>query len=283
MREKIEAKLRELNMANEIVQTVIASLAPCAALRVSDVTGDEAIAVGASKFGGVPDVPADFGWPMHQGSALDFLVQINMADIARMPIAADLPKSGLISVFIASTTPPRGQHPDDRTACDVYLFPLDYLQRNTPQGMTLTPQRITPVAGEIMPSLRSQQLDLGEIDDDQLDEYYTAFEFNSPLVDEDAGGPDHRLLGHPRLVSDAVQMTCQLASNGIPCGDGDDLDDPRVEELSAGADDWRLLLQIDSSDALSFGMMGRLFIMIRASELAKGSIHGCWAVTQSMA
>jgi hypothetical protein len=42
-----------------------------------------------------------------------------------------------------------------------------------------------------------------------------------------------------------MQLECQLASNGIYCGDPDGYKNPRVAELKSGAADWILLLQID--------------------------------------
>ena len=70
---------------------------------------------------------------------------------------------------------------------------------------------------------------------------------------EDRGAVIHRLLGHPDPVQGDMQLECQLASNGIDCGDAGGYRDPRVPALRPGAADWRLLLQIDSDDAA--GMM----------------------------
>ena len=72
-----------------------------------DGAGDEQIAV--TRFGGVPDVPKDFVWPVFEmaGSKegpvkclpLSFLVQFNCADIAELDKEGLLPKSGLLSFF----------------------------------------------------------------------------------------------------------------------------------------------------------------------------------------
>lgn len=55
-----------------------------------------------------------------------------------------------------------------------------------------------------------------------------------------------RLLGHPDPVQGDMQLECQLAANGVYCGDASSSRDPRTARLRPGAADWRLLLQVDS-------------------------------------
>ncbi len=43
---------------------------------------DAQIPIGASKFGGAPDVLADFEWPMWNEKPLGFLAQINLEEVA---------------------------------------------------------------------------------------------------------------------------------------------------------------------------------------------------------
>ena len=85
------------------------------ALRLFPAPGrslDSAIPVGASKRGGVPDLPPDFAWPpasacpaVYEGDTADvtelagFLAQINLAEIAGTQATRDLPKAGLLSFF----------------------------------------------------------------------------------------------------------------------------------------------------------------------------------------
>jgi uncharacterized protein (TIGR02996 family) len=60
---------------------------------------EKSIPVGASKFGGRPDLPPDLEWPIHDGDWLSFLGQFNLAELRASPVARELPASGLLSAF----------------------------------------------------------------------------------------------------------------------------------------------------------------------------------------
>ncbi len=60
---------------------------------------DAHIPLGASKFGGAPDVPTNFEWPMWNDRPLGFLAQINLEEVAPFDVEELLPKSGLLSFF----------------------------------------------------------------------------------------------------------------------------------------------------------------------------------------
>ena len=62
---------------------------------------DDSIAVGQSKFGGRPDLPVGFLWPIYKEEHMAFCVQYNLAEASSFDIDQLLPKLGLLSVFIA--------------------------------------------------------------------------------------------------------------------------------------------------------------------------------------
>ncbi len=67
---------------------------------------DEEIPVGASKFGGRPDMPAEVEWPVWEDGeyvAHDFKAQFNLADLSPSPVASELPSSGVLSFFHESS------------------------------------------------------------------------------------------------------------------------------------------------------------------------------------
>src|ERR1700730_10014787 len=53
----------------------------------------------ASRFGGIPWLPAGTQWPSWQSELLPFLGQINLADVAAYPGAEVLPAGGLLQLF----------------------------------------------------------------------------------------------------------------------------------------------------------------------------------------
>jgi uncharacterized protein YwqG len=62
----------------------------------------------ASRFGGLPAVPADFAWPAYCNEPFWFLVQINCAELGARAETFGLPRTGLLSFF--------GDH-DDVNGC----------------------------------------------------------------------------------------------------------------------------------------------------------------------
>ena len=98
----------------------------------------------------------------------------------------------------------------------------------------------------------------------------------------DYGETTHRMLGHPDQVQGEMQLECQLASNGIYVGTPKGYADPRRTALEAGADDWRLLLQIDSDDNLGvmWGDCGRVYFWIKEQDLKRQDFDNVWLVLQ---
>lgn len=79
----------------------IHDLARPALLLRTQKTSESGIAVGASKIGGMPDLPDNTRWPLYKnGKPLAFLAQLDLAEIARLgTIIEGLPTEGLLSVF----------------------------------------------------------------------------------------------------------------------------------------------------------------------------------------
>jgi uncharacterized protein (TIGR02996 family) len=60
---------------------------------------EKSLAIGASKFGGRPDLPPGTNWPRHDEHPLSFLGQFNLADLQGSPVARELPATGVLSAF----------------------------------------------------------------------------------------------------------------------------------------------------------------------------------------
>ncbi len=77
---------------------------------VTERVDDSRIPIGASKFGGLPDLPADVEWPNCAGGSLAFLAQINLRDLdgslaAFWPATGPLPREGTLSFFAFEDNP----------------------------------------------------------------------------------------------------------------------------------------------------------------------------------
>jgi uncharacterized protein YwqG len=66
---------------------------------VEIITADTPEVRSGSKFGGSPDLPADFEWPHHEFGPYRFIGQVNLADVPKAPHG--LPGVGLLSFFYA--------------------------------------------------------------------------------------------------------------------------------------------------------------------------------------
>jgi len=55
--------------------------------------------IGASRLGGVPDLPPGTAWPDRDGVPMEFVAQIRLADLASLPAAARLPQDGSLVFF----------------------------------------------------------------------------------------------------------------------------------------------------------------------------------------
>jgi uncharacterized protein YwqG len=99
--------------------------------------------------------------------------------------------------------------------------------------------------------------------------------------------PHHQLLGHPKEIQGEMQLQCQLASNGLYCGDATGYEDPKAKLLGPGAKDWRLLFQLDTDDdmqsgkpGMMWGDCGRLYFWIRQQDLVNRLFENAWMVLQ---
>ena len=89
--------------------------------------------------------------------------------------------------------------------------------------------------------------------------------------------------GFPNPVQgDAMELECQLASNGIYAGEPSANEEPRAKALADGAGDWRLLLQVDSDDSLNvmWGDAGILYFWIREQDARARRFDRAWLVLQ---
>jgi hypothetical protein len=63
---------------------------------------------GATRFGGLPDLPPGSEWPLTlNGERVQFLAQLDLADVARRYGPSDLPQMGLLSLFAGGLNDPQ--------------------------------------------------------------------------------------------------------------------------------------------------------------------------------
>ncbi|HZC05860.1 MAG TPA: YwqG family protein [Ktedonobacterales bacterium] len=244
---------------------------------------ERAIPPGQSKLGGMPDLPSGVPWPQLKGVPMEFVAQIQLADVHALHAAGPLPAAGLLSFFYDSSQETFGADPNDRLGFKVFYFeqPSSALQRidlptDLPAGgrarvcsVTFSEELTLPLE----PNLEIPSLAWSDADQERYDAAL------QQLI-ADQKHPIHRLLGHPDTIQDDMRTECQFASNGV----ADPSADPaRVAQLTPGALDWILLFQVDSDESIGmrWANAGMLYFWIRREDLAQRHFQNAWVVLQS--
>jgi uncharacterized protein YwqG len=289
------------------LETVKKGLRLATRLHGEDVDEGE-LPVGASRFGGRPDLPSSLRWPRWQGyakadrlpirvtrhsrrvsskltrprlrpAALSFLAQLNLADI---PDATGLlPEAGWLAFFYDAVQQPWGFDPKDRGSAQVLYFEGDAqaLRRaRAPRNVQeFSPMKIMASPMATLPRAATLGMKL----DGSLSTVY------GDLANKRLAGPEphHRVLGWPKQVQpNNMPLQCLLVTNGIYLGSGDALRNEEVKRLAQGGNDWMLLLQLDTDDngpGWSWGDGGCLSFWIRRRNLAARRFEDVWAILQS--
>ncbi|MEY8347001.1 YwqG family protein [Bacillus cereus] len=95
MRNQIDSLIDKHNLTH-IKRELLATVFPCVKVIPRQ---EELLPIGCSKMGGLPDVPSTFEYPTHEGKALDFIAQFNLADLQDVGMEHDLPKTGMLYFF----------------------------------------------------------------------------------------------------------------------------------------------------------------------------------------
>ena len=91
----------------------------CVRMR-STPSANESIAIGASKLGGLPDLPPGLAWPEWTSGYLTFVAQVNLAEL---PAGDLLPDAGMLSFFYDSEQSAWGFDPNHKEGFRLWYFP----------------------------------------------------------------------------------------------------------------------------------------------------------------
>ena len=268
-------------------------LKPATGFHTVPVARGVELPLGASRLGGGADVPAGFDWPANAGRPLDFLLQVDLAEVAAMDPFSQLPQTGLLSFFYDVEEQPWGYDPREQDGFRVYLFPADAVltRHPAPNDETALPQhRLEFWAALTLPVIGSLAYEVLEAavaesglpwTDDETDIYFeladAVFTSGSPRP----GAIGHRLGGHALNIQGDMQLEAQLVTNGIDAGGPDGFGDPRVAALEIASDEWTLLLQLESDgEHFEWGDTGSLYFWIRHDDLAASDFSRSWQALQ---
>ncbi len=254
-----------------------------ASLRLKTTAADEArLGLGASKLGGLPDLPAGTPWPQWSGVPLALVAQVHLDDLRDYPAAQGLPGAGWLHFFYDARQQAFGDKPGDRGAWQVLYTPgsaANRLQRQAaPEGLPAESRFKAAVVGWApewtlpqRPNVLDPQLVWAPGEQSKYDDFL-AQHFSGQSA------PRHRLLGHADEIQDDMHLQCQLLAHGVS-----DEQDPRAAALAAGALNWQLLLQIDSDAGagMKWGNSGTLYFWIETDALQSRRFENVWMALQS--
>lgn len=278
---------------------------------------------GFSKLGGNPFLPEDIDWPYWRGRPLCFLAQLDLGELQAAKTWPELPSEGWLYFFYPgdwwegnerhpfATSPwatPWGNKPEHAGSTAV-LFSL-----NKPTRLLEPPAEMREpgffigdlpasyceryLTASVVKSFNSADYLVGrhqaEMTDEEyeglvrpLDEAYTDHnrsQFNRDLK------LLHQLGGYPiPWQFEDMALQCQLTSNGVDLRYGQVPDD-KIRDLATGAEDWTLLLQLDTDDfedlpeaggnVMIWGDYGRLYFWIRKQDLAARDFSRVWTILE---
>ena len=244
----------------------------------------EKLPVGASKFYGTPDLPADFVWPYYKGTdfedvtknrPLAFLAQIDLGEAAQYDRTGLLPTSGVLSFFYETMSMEWGFRPGSKGYARVYYFPDKEL---------LVPTAIPPETEEW--SVGEQALTFADavslvspfeysrrtgkkVDWDTYNELRA--EFGAAVAAYD--GHHMKMLGYADEIQDAMEPECELYHRGFEEAAYQTLsEEERADLMEKAVENWILLFQMgtveEGDTELMYGDCGLIYFWIRKEDLA---------------
>ena len=257
---------------------------------ITRTAAQDTIAVGASELGGQPDLPPNTPWPAKQGTPLSFVAQIRLEEVVPYDSAHVLPPKGLLSFFYDAQQETYGGSPADRDGFHIFYFAdaAGVWRQSFPEALPAS-ARFTPCAVSFATELTLPETPTVALPNlvwtpDQQ-KTYEAVLATLPGADVGASGgrpaPQDQLLGYPDTLQDDMRLECQLASHGVDVSQM--ASDPRAKALIGGADDWTLLLQVDSDGqaGMRWGDGGILYYWIEQNALRAASFSNVWCVLQT--
>lgn len=241
-------------------------------------TGDESsIKAGASKLGGMPDLPPGVKWPAKGDIPHSFIAQINLAEASVYDMERLLPKEGILWFFYDANQETYGTDPEDHKGWQVFYQQEEiHLQRAAPPDSLPAGSRFKACSFSFRGEYTLTQFPRADVPnydwtEDELHRY-EALQANFPDV-ADRAAAHHRMLGFADAIQDDMRPACQLISHGVT-----DASDPRAAALSKDALNWQLLLQIDSDDrtGMEWENNGMLYYWIQRADLLARNFGASW-------
>lgn len=235
-------------------------------------------------------------WPSGGPAPLGFIAQFDLSAISR--VDDSLPSSGWLYFFYDGYCETRGYDPSDRGSCRVIYANCErsaLLRTETPSDadpehiaessrIEASPELTLPYyLPELIPNFEYNTAASTFENIENTPEYAAFKKLCDELMPGGEQGLHHRLFGYPQIVQNPMEIVCQLASNGVYCGDTEGFSSERRKGLESGAADWRLLLQIDTDEegpGWMWGDCGKIYFWIKQHDLKSLRFDDAWLILQ---
>ena len=265
-----------------------------------EISGEARHSVGATRFGGKPDVPAGFEWPYFETDTFDdkkvksrplaFLAQFNLSEISQYDTENLLPRSGTLAFFYELGSRRCGFDPKDSGCAKVFWFhewedlsPAEFPE-DLPQDFRLPALNITANAEKSYPT--GEDFYLNRKDYSQTIDDFKAAEERLGIK-----RPENRskLLGWADVIQGDMTSECELIARGYTSYEvwnSGNFPKEELEKIETAADKWKLLFQLDTVEqeglSLMFGNYGRIYFYIRKEDLRAKRFDRVWLMVQSV-
>lgn len=265
------------------------------------IKNEENYKLGATRFGGKPDVPSDFIWPTFKGEDIEnvvkdrpltFLAQFNCEEISKYDYEHLLPEHGLLSFFYETDTQCWGFDPQDKGCARVYWFEdisslvAGEFPMEMEEDFKFPMLKINISAKPSYPSWG----DFSEIFPEEEDNYDTFDKLKDELTKENSDSFEQRskLLGWPDVIQSSMYKECDLVTQEFYLGNSDGWSkipkDVRKHAEESARDRWTLLFQLDTVEGddfeLMFGDCGHIYFYIMKEDLKEKRFDRIWLILQ---
>ncbi len=260
-RDDIAKQLRAAFPSGEIAAQILALARAAIGLWPQALDADASPT--SSRIGGLPEIPVGWSWPVcNADEPLLFLAQIDCAELAHLPAAAALPRSGRL-VFFGDHDWANGCCPDFDPWAVVHYWPETlalHLAEPPVEDFKILPSCALKFFETVdLPHPLSDAIVALDLDKENRDRYS---DIREAVAEQAFGAKRHsgidtsKMFGWPDLVQCDLEQT-----------------EARIE------DGWHLLLQLgnyeNGSEAHGWGPGGNLYFMIRDADLAAGRYDRC--------
>lgn len=274
----------------DLLDTLTNLLAPSICIQNQPLEKNSDMQKGSSRIGGRPDLPKGMRWPRYGGTAMSFLTQINLTDLANYDTDGALPRHGLLSFFFDeeyNSLEPSSSHSHHKGWL-VHYFADDFsLLRHASPPASFSETQLFPLEplifgpGTTLPAQRSSLIDALHLSNDERERYFKLAGQIRQYYYGDISQGVHQMLGHPYALQGDVFLEAVTTMRRIADWNVHMEDEMVVKELRDAIQGWRLLLQIDMRAMKNTTWSGcLLYFLLPASALATSDFSQAWLVTQ---